>query len=166
MDYEKQSVPNNLNIFQLCSSMSMYGLTIPDSWCDTLCNYDYDDMGIGRTNYLSLFILADLVDRYRIEPIYDEKLGKEEIRKKFDTEYPQVGTIDYARRFNADFEEVDKALAFLQREGVIKRYFNLSEDGNILAEFIKLKPDMLLYMTYPWKYLHPNPDFYKNQTIK
>lgn len=126
--------------------MHFEGNVIPHMW------YHNIKFPNGKTDLVSICILAEIVYWYRPTYERDETTGKLiSINKKFEGDALRKSKEDLAEHLGLSERQVKESLARLEKLGVIEREFRtLKKDRLILPNvcFIKLNPLMLKEVTF------------------
>lgn len=147
----------NLIVDQM-KDLNITGNIIPMSWFKTFSaprKTDKKNGFSGKIKLLAINILADIVYWYRPVEVRDEKTGFViGYKKKFKSDLLQKNYDDLGQMFMCSKKDAQRAVAFLESFGVIKRVFkNIKINSLTLANvlFLELNIDALKKMTYPKK---------------
>lgn len=134
-------------------SLNITGNVIPPIWYKVFNNTDIESEASGKIRLLAINILADIVYWYRPTEIRDEKTGFViGYKKKFKADLLQRSYDDLCQMFMCSKKDGQRAIAFLESFGVIKRVFRtLKVSGITVANvlFLQLDVDILKSLTYP-----------------
>lgn len=134
-------------------SLNITGNVIPPIWYKIFNNKDIESEASGKIRLLAINILADIVYWYRPTEIRDEKSGFViGYKKKFKADLLQRSYDDLCQMFMCSKKDGQRAVAFLESFGVIKRVFRtLKVSGITVANvlFLQLDVDILKSLTYP-----------------
>lgn len=134
-------------------SLNITGNVIPPIWYKVFNNKEIESEVSGKIRLLAINILADIVYWYRPTEIRDEKTGFViGYKKKFKADLLQRSYDDLCQMFMCSKKDGQRAVAFLESFGVIKRVFRtLKVSGITVANvlFLQLDVDILKSLTYP-----------------
>lgn len=134
-------------------SLNITGNVIPPIWYKVFNNKEIESEASGKIRLLAINILADIVYWYRPTEIRDEKTGFViGYKKKFKADLLQRSYDDLCQMFMCSKKDGQRAVAFLESFGVIKRVFRtLKVSGITVANvlFLQLDVDILKSLTYP-----------------
>lgn len=130
--------------------MNIVGNMIPKIWYRTIVNEK------GKTQYLAITILADIVYWYKPEEVRDERTGMVTgWKKRFRADYLQKTISVLVEEYDENERTILRALAVLEDLGVIKRHRRtIKYKSGIIARnvlYIELIPQKLYELTYPTK---------------
>ena len=130
--------------------MSIVGNMIPSIWYKTIVNEK------GKTQYLAITILADIVYWYKPEEVRDERSGMViGWKKKFKADFLQRTLKSLVDEYDENERTILRALSVLEDLKVIRRHRRtIRFKSGIIARnvlFIELVPEVLYELTYPKK---------------
>lgn len=134
-------------------SLNITGNVIPPIWYKVFNNKEIESEASGKIRLLAINILADIVYWYRPTEIRDEKTGFViGYKKKFKADLLQRSYDDLCQMFMCSKKDGQRAVAFLESFGVIKRVFRTLKVSGITVSnvlFLQLDVDILKSLTYP-----------------
>lgn len=146
---ESQRKPRNANaVVAAISEIHFQGNILPLSWLQhPLLHYDS-----GKVNLNAAVILSDIVYWYRATEVRDEESGKVvSRRRKFDYDMLQKSNQAWADLFGLTKRQVQAAVAFLKKRGLIDTELrNIKTKGGLICsnvQFVEPVPEMIAKIT-------------------